>query len=807
METVIQDLRFGFRMLLRNPAFTSVALIALTLGIGANSAIFTFVDAILLRPLPVPHPEQLVKLNAGDSRRFNQFSSYPDFLDFQRQSRTLSGIAAYGNRGASIGIDGAPILVSVCVVSPNYFPLMGVKAELGRTFAEETADPNNPLVGVISYRFWQRRFGGDPGAAGKVVRLNRQLATILGVMPASFRGATAEESPDLWIPVRVWTQITGERQESRASRWMELIGRLRPGNSLLQAQTELEIIGRQLALSYPATNRDTVVRVLTEFQSRSRWARVMGTILLAVAGLVLVVACVNISNLQLARAEGRLKEVALRLVAGARPVRIVRQLLTETALLTSVGAVFALVLASWISRLLPGLLSSPLFSFDVDMRLDGRVVGFTLAVSLLAVFGFGLAPALRVARLDLNAILKQQAATTTRGFRGWTAGNVLVILQLALSMMLLVGAGLLARSFWNVRNIQPGFRSENRLLFWMVPAAAGFNESQTIAFYRTLLERVQGIPGVKGATLVQRPPLYPTEGGQRFKVVIPGHEPPPGADPLRIRYTIAWPDYFENMGTAILRGRTFSGLETRGGLGSILINEAMARRFWPERDPLGMHMQVLGKDCEIIGVVRDGKYVTLREDPEPYMFLSIPQFPSSDMTLIVTTASDPGGLSTTIEKEIHGLAADLPAPEISTMDEVYRHAFLEERLAAILVGCLSALAALLAVTGLYGLISFSVRRRTQEIGIRAALGARAGILLRMVMSQSFRLIILGAALGLAGAIVLTRFLSSQLYGVAATDPTTFAAVALLLIAVGLAACYLPARRAARIDPIQALRHE
>ena len=807
MGVLIKDIRYGLRMLILNPALTAIVVCTLALGIGANSAIFSFVDAILLRPLPVAHPEELVKVNAGHKLRFNAFSSYPDYLDYQRQTKTLAGLAAYGDRGASVVIDGAPMLISVCVVSPSYFPLMGVKAGMGRTFAEESSDPASPLVAVVSYRFWQRRFGGNPDAAGRIVRLNKRVCTILGIMPPSFRGATLGESPDLWIPMRVWTQISREEQSDRGSRWLELVGRLRTRVSLVQVQAEMETLHHQLMMAYPETNRDTTMTVIPESESRSRWARVMGTILLSVAGLVLLVACVNILNLLLSRAEGRQKEIAVRLALGARPFRIIRQLLTESLLLAILGAGAALLLASWIIHFLPNLLSSSLAFAGLDVRLDGRVINFTFLVSLLSVFGFGSFPALQAVRLDLNATLKQSSLATTRQFRGWTLGNMLVVLQLALSLMLLVGAGLLARTFWNVRQMNPGFQSENRLLFWMVPAALGFNEAQTDAFYRTLLARVQALPGVKQVSLIQRPPLYPTEGGQRYTVKIPGHEVSPGAEPLKIRYTIVWPNYFEIMGTPILRGRTFSGLETRTGPGSILINEAMARQFWPNQDPLGKKVQVLKKDCEIIGVVQDGKYVTLREEPAPYMYLSIPQFSSADMTLLVHTAVDPHSLVSPIEREIQSLAKDLPAPEISTLEEQLQLAYQDERLAAILVGCLSALTAFLATVGLYGVISFSVKRRVQEIGIRMALGAQAPMVLQMVLRQSLRLILCGAGLGLVAALLLTRFLSSQLFGVAATDQLTYAGVTFLLVSVALLACYVPARRAARVDPMRVLRYE
>ena len=801
------DLRYGMRMMHRNPAITTIVVMTLAIGIGANSAIFSFVDAILLRPLPVVHPEELVKVNAGDRERFNQFSSYADYQDFQKLSRSLTAVAAYGYRGASIDIEGTPILSSVCVVSPNYFSLLGVDAHLGKTLGPETGNPDYPLTAVISYRFWQRRFGNDVSAAGRVVRLNKQPCTIVGVMPRTFRGLSMDESPDLWIPIGVWTRITGEEQTDRGSRWLELAGRLRPGVPLDKVRAEFQTLGQQLAMAYPKTNKDTRTSVIPESESRSPWARKMGKILLVIAGLVLLVACVNISNLLLVRSEGRQREIVMRIALGAGPIRLARQLLTESLLLAVLGAAVALILAGRIIGLLPGLLPSTVLGFNLDVRLDARVLGFTFLVSLLSVFGFGLVPAIHTARLDLNAILKQAGHATTRTFRGWTLGNMLVVLQLALSIMLLVGAGLLTRTFWNISRLDPGFQSGNRLVCWMVPAALGYRDSRLQSFYDNLLEKIQALPGVMEATLVQRPPLYPAEGGQSYRVRIPGYPLPPDAEPLRIKYTMVWPNYFKFMGTRIIKGRPFGGVETGTGPGSILVNETMARRFWPNENPVGKHLEVLNKECEIIGVVQDGKYVALREAPEPYMYLSIPQFPSADMALLVHTALDPQSLATTVERALRDLAKDLPAPEISTLEDEVQLAYQDERLAAILVGCLSVLAAFLATVGLYGLISFSVRQHHQEIGIRMALGAPPRGVLRMVLRHGLSLILAGAAVGLTAAFFLSRFLASQLFGISAADPATYAAVTLLLAAVALLACWLPARRAARVDPMLALRCE
>jgi predicted permease len=804
---LVNDFRCGMRMMRRNPAITAIIVITLAIGIGANSAIFSFVDAILLRPLPVVHPEDLVKVNAGDRERFNNFSSYSDYQDFQGQSRTLTALAAYGYRGASIAIEGAPILVSVCVVSPNYFSLLGTNARLGKTLGVETGNADYPLTAVISYRFWQRRFGGDVGAAGRVVQLNKQPCTIVGVMPRTFRGLSIDETPDIWIPMRVWTRITGEEQTDRGSRWLELVGRLRAGVPLEKARAEFQTLGQQLTVAYPKTNKDTRTSVISESESRSPWARKMGKILLVIAGLVLLVACVNISNLLLVRSEGRQREIAMRMALGAGPVRLARQLLTESMLLAVFGAAMALLLAAWIIRLLPGLLPSTLLGFELDVRMDGRVLGFTFLVALISVFGFGLVPAIHAARFDLNSILKQAGRAATRASYGWTLGNVLVVLQLALSVMLLVGAGLLNRTFWNISSLDPGFQSENRLVCWMVPAALGYRNDQLRSFYSSLLERIESLPGVTEVTLVQRPPLYPTEGGQRYGVRIPGYQLPPDAEPLAIKYTMVWPNYFRFMGTRIMRGRTFSGVETGTGQGSILVNETMARQFWPNESPVGKHLEVRSKDCEIIGVVQDGRYVALREEPEPYMYLAIPQFPSADMALLAHTAVDPQSLSTTVERELRSMNKDLPAPEISTLRNQMELAYQDERLSAILVSCLSTLAAFLATVGLYGLVSFAVKQRHQEIGIRMALGAPPRGVLRMILLQSLGLILAGVGLGLVAALFLNRFLSSQLFGISAADPATYACVSVLLAVVALLACCLPACRAARVDPMVALRCE
>ncbi len=810
MYTLTTDLLHTLRALRKAPGISSLAVLALALGIGANSAIFSFVDAILLRPLPVARPSELVRLSQisqdGPSRSF----SYVEYQDLRSQGTTLSGLSAFGMRGVIITLDGPPFLASVCVVSPNYFPFLGIRAEAGRLFGEETEAPNRALVAVLSYRFWQKRLGGDAAVIGKTLHINRLLCTAEGVAPRRFRGTELGEEPDLWIPVSAWTQLTGEEQTQRKYRWMDLIGRLRPGDSLSRAEQELNVIREQWGAVDASLYKDVRFSLLTEFEARGEWPRILGGLLVLLAVLVLVIACVNVANLLMAHLNSRRREIAIRMSLGASRLRICGLVIMEAFALAVCGTLLAFLLSAWLVRALPALLTSIPFASQWEVRLDSRVVGFTLAMSLLAVLGSAAAPAFKVVRQNLNQTLRDYASTTVNPLRGRTISAILIVSQLALTAVLLVSAGLLARTFWNVRSLDPGFKSSNRLLVWILPGIQGYSDEQLRAFYHELLARVQGLPGVLQATLVQRPPLYPTEGGQSYPVKIPGREEGQNKD-LEVRYTLVWPNYFTVMETPFLKGQSFSGQETATGPGFVVINETMARQFWPGQDPVGRRFNVKSgnreRDCEIIGVVRDGKYVSLRETSYPYMFLPVSQWPSAEMTLVVHSSSDPHALAGAVQRELRRLSPSLPEPVISTFDEQLEQARSDERVSASLVGALSGLAVCLALSGLYGLLSYSVRQRTREIGIRMSLGARTGTILKMVLLQGLRLVACGTALGLIAAFLASQVLASQVYGIRPRDPLTFAAVSVLLVTISLLACIVPARRASRVDPSDALRQE
>ena len=810
MRALTRDFLHTLRALRKAPGISALAVLALALGLGANSVIFSFVDAILLRPLPVARPSELVRLiqiaPEGPSRDF----SYVEYQDFRSQSKSLSGLSAFGMRGVVVTLDGPPFLATVCVVSPNYFPFLGIKAGVGRLFGEETGEPNQALVAVLSHKFWQKRFGGDAGVVGRPVHIDKLLCTVEGIAPHDFHGTEIGEAPDLWVSVSAWTQLTGEEQTQRKYRWMGLIGRLGPGESRGQAEQELNVIRKQWEAVDSSLYKDVRFSLLTEFEARGEWSRILGGLLVLLAVLVLLIACVNVANLLMAHLNSRRREIAIRMSVGASRPRIFGLVIMEALALAVIGSLLAFLLSAWLIRTLPALLTSIPFASQWDVRLDGRVVSFTLAMSLLAVLGSAAFPAFKMIRQNLNLTLRNYASTTVNPLRGRSLSTVLIVSQLAFTALLLVSAGLLTRTFWNLRSLDPGFKSGNRLMVWILPGIQGYSDEQLQAFYSELLARVQGLPGVLQTTLVQRAPLYPIQGGQSYPVKIPGREAGQSKD-LEVRYTLVWPNYFAVMETPILRGRSFSGQEGTTGPGCVVINETMARQFWPGKDPIGRKITVQrgnkGWECEVVGVARDGKYVSLKEIFYPYMYLPVSQWPSADMTLVVHTSSDPHALAGAIQRELRRLAPSLPEPEISTFDEQLEQARSDERVAASLVGALSGLAVFLALSGLYGLLAYSVRQRTREIGIRISLGARTDTILIMVLAQGLRLVACGTALGLIAAFLAAQMLSSQVYGIRPRDPLTFAGVSVLLVAISLIACLVPARRASRVDPADALRQE
>jgi putative ABC transport system permease protein len=832
MGTLWQDLRYGARMLLKKPGFTLIAVLTLALGIGANTAIFSLIDALLLRPLPgVEDPERLVMVYTSDfsSGRYSS-SSYPDYKDFRDQNHILSGLAAFTNSAMHLSTGGESERVRGGLVTGNYFSVLGVKATMGRTLLpEDDQSLGAHPVAVLSHDLWQRRFGGDQSVVGKSVSLNGYTFTIIGVAPEGFRGTGLQTVLELWVPILMYRQINNPAAsqappaasqapfDRRGSRGFTLVGRLRPEATLEQAQAQFTAIAAQLARAYPETNLGTlqqpdqprpvtlvpINQAMVGPATRESTSRVT-QMLMAVVGIVLLIACANIANLLLAQARGRQKEVAVRLALGATRLRIIRQLLAESALLALVGGAASLLLALWLAEL---LLSFEMFAAfaALDLKLDPRVLGFTLIISLLTGAIFGLAPALQASKPELVSALKESGSGDRSVPRRIGFRNVLVTAQVALSLILLVGAGLFARSLQKAYATDLGFETGNGLLASVDLARQGYNEAQGRQFYRQLMERVEALPGVRAATLALYIPI--NAGGSRRGVSIEGYTPRPNED-LELNFNIVGSAYFRALGIPLVMGRGFSEQETDAKVA--IINETMARRYWPDQNPLGRRIsssRSQGQFFEVIGVVRTGKYRNLREEALPYIYLPLSQHYQPGMTLFVRTSGDVASVQPSVRAAVKAVDQNLPLFEVKSFDEHMARALAPERTSAALTGSFALLALLLAAVGIYGTTSYSVAQRTHEVGIRIALGARRDDVLKLIVWQGMSFVLIGIAVGLSGALALMRLIASFLYGVSATDLLTFAVIALLLAIVALLACFLPAWRATKVDPIVALRYE
>ncbi|HKQ78136.1 MAG TPA: ABC transporter permease [Blastocatellia bacterium] len=813
MQTFWQDLRYSARMLLKNPSLTLIAIVTLALGIGANTTIFSFVNGIALRPIAgVKEPERLVGVYTSDySSGLYGSSSYPDYADFRDQAEAFSGMAAY--RGAVLTLTGADEAerISGAYVTGNYFDTLGVEARAGRTLRAEDVKPGAPPVAVISHRLWQRRFAGDASVVGREITLDRRAYTVVGVASESFRGLRVGAPPEFWLP------MAAETVGGRGSRGLAITGRLKPGVTLEQAQAQIATIGARLARAYPETNLGTLaapdqprpMSVVREARigpqgQRNLWMTL--GLLLTVVGLVLLIACANVANLLLSRASARRREIAVRLAIGASRGRLVRQLFTESLLLALLSGAGGLVMGLWSSELLPALYL-PTEPGSLDVSLDGRVLIFTLAVSLLTGALFGLAPALQSSRPDLVAALKDETSVQRQGGRRrFTTRQALVVTQVALSLTLLIGAGLFLQSLGRALTFDPGFASQNLLIASLTTRGVAMTKEQGQAFYRQALERVGGLPGVRSASLTYIAPLG--GGGQRRGVQIEGYEPRPNED-LELNCNLIGLNYFNTMGIPLALGRDFDARDGESSPGVVIVNEELARRYFPGQNPIGKRLR-FGSNSpyrEIIGVARSAKYRQLREAPLPFIYIPLAQEYSSGMTLLTRAVGDPADLAQAVRHEINSLNKDVPVFGVRTMSEQIDATLSSDRMIASLLGAFGGIALLLAVVGIYSVMSFAVTQRAREIGVRVALGARGADVLRLVIGQGMKLVVIGVAIGLAMSLALTRLTASLLFEVSATDPITFTLVALLLIGVALMACYLPARRAAKVDPVVALRRD
>jgi predicted permease len=813
-DEMFQDLRFGLRMLLKQPGLIIIATLCLAMGTGANVLIFSLVNAVVLRPVAgVQAPQELAVIFHRNDRNDFDLISYPDYKDYRERNRSFAGLLACRGLGLNLGGDGGTERIQGMIVSGNYFSVLGVGAAAGRTLrAEDDQAPGAHPVAVISHGLWSRRFASDPAIIGKTVNVNAYPFTVIGVAQAGFNGTETGEIFDLWLPLTMQAQImaqTEDRLRSRDKRWLMMIGRLKAGAQMEQSQKEFDILAAQLRQEYPEEHRGLVGIHVSPHVGLMPFdypivTRFLGTVL-AIVGLVLLIACANVANLLLARASTRRKEVAIRLALGASRMRVIRQFLTESLLLAGVGTTLGLLLPlyakDWLLSLFPPLAAEAL-NFNPDLR----VVAFTLLLSFVAALLFGLAPALQASRPDVVPELKETAITG--GPRGRRLSGMLVVAQIALTTTLLIGAGLLVRTLQRLTAIDPGFSTESVLALSLDLRSQGYREAKGRQFYQQLIERVAALPGVEAASLAS---VMPLGGGSPEQVIfIAGQEPPAPDRPLRADYNVVTPDWFRTMGIPLVAGRDFTAQDNADAPGVVIVNEVMARRFWPERSPVGQRFEVGEKQrrvVEIVGVARNSKHRSLNEETRPVMYIPLSRQYEGQMILNLRSAFEPLGQVAAVRGVARRLDPNLPLFEIKTMEQRVKESFWPTRTMSKLVGIFGAIALLLAGVGLYGVLSYTVAQRTREIGLRLALGAQAGDVLRLIIRQGLRLALGGVALGLVAAFGLTRVLAGFLHGVSATDPLTFALIPAMLIAVALLACYLPARRATKVDPLAAIRRE
>ncbi|MGO8787616.1 MAG: ADOP family duplicated permease [Terriglobia bacterium] len=812
LETLWQDFRFGLRMLTKNPGIAAVAVLSLALGIGANSTIFSIVDTELLRPWPVRDPAHLAMISTGGPKTDYYFTSYPDYLDIRQQIGAFSDVVAYGYRAGFIsgGAQRAGLEFSIVVVSQNYFTALGVKALRGRTFSPSPSQAAAEAHSVVvSYHLWQHYFGGDPSLPGKTVLLDGREFTVIGITPQDFCGLQQEGGPDTWLTKEGWeTMVPGDERwdAARDNRsFFEVAGRLRPGAQLSEARAQLEGLAQRLALVFPASNRD--IRFLARPASEWTYQGMQTEIyMMAMVGLVLLISCANVANLLLAQTERRQREIAMRRALGAGQRRLVGQLLTEGLLLSVAGGALGLLLAAWLMRLGPALV--PGLS-DMNLKLDGRVLLFTTAISLLSALIFGLAPALRAVQGDLTAALRGESPGRGGARRRLPLRSLLVCGEIALAVVLLAGSALLLRSLAYSQAINPGFDPKKNVVMLSVapPTLYGYDAAHAASLYPALAARVESVPGVVRASYAGRAPMTEAEGGAKEAVVIPGVQPPPGTDSFKIRYNIVAPKFFATVGARIEKGREFNEFDLPSTAPVVIINDAMARRFWPGQDPLGKSVRIDKKDFQIVGVVQAGKYVRLHEPVQPYLFLPFTQNFSFECVLLVETAGDPRSFLPAILKATAAVDQHLPIVNAVTFKDYMQEGLAPERTRAELLASLGILGIFLAAVGLYATVAYHVSRRSHEIGIRMALGAGRNDVLKLVLRQGLQFGGIGAVIGLIGALAASRLMSQVIYGVPLLDPPSYLAAVLAAVSVALLASYLPARRATRVDPMVALRYE
>lgn len=818
METLLKDIRYGIRGLMKRPGFTAVAIITLALGIGANTAIFSVVNAVLLRPLPYAQPDRLVTLWETMPGSDQRSVAPGNFVDWRTQNKTFQDMAATFHANFNLTSDGEPDRIDGATITSNLMSVLGVSAQLGRTFQADDDEHQDRSVVLISDGLWKGRFGADPNVVGRTITIDETPHTIVGVMRGGFEFPARS---DLWVlgrnrgavPTSLISQVpTNDWAHERDAHFIRVIGRLRPGVSLSQAQSDIAAIARRAEQDFPKTNGGLGSNVVPLHAQLVGDVRAMLLILLGAVGFVLLIACTNVANLMLARATQRDREIAIRAALGATRHRLIRQLLTESLLLSIAGGLAGLIVSIWAVAVFVKLSPGGIPRLN-EASVDFRLLSFTLLVSLLTGLGFGLLPAFQATRTNLNTSLKEGGARASAGHGRRGARNILVVTEIALAQVLLVGAALLVISYVRVTQINPGFNPDRVLTAKIAPSVNKYPDSKSRStFYTTVLERLQNLPGVESAGMVMSLPLTGSSMNRGFRVE--GRPVPKADENVTMDFQIVSPGYFSTLEIPIKRGRGLTSADTETSERVIVINDTMARHYWPNEDPVGKRLQIgeSSKDTSwrtIVGVVGDNRHASLSEAPVPTAFIAYRQDFESwpRMGFVIKGKTDAASLTSAVRKELAEIDRAQPVYAIEPMDNLLRTSVAQRRFIMLLLGSLSAIALALAMVGVYGVISFSVSERTQEIGIRMALGARAIDVLRMVLGQGMRVALVGIVIGLGAAFALTRLLSSMLFEVSPTDLRTFSLVAASLGLVALMACYIPARRATRVDPLVALRYE
>jgi putative ABC transport system permease protein len=815
MQSLLQDVRYGIRGLSNRPGFVVIAVITLGLGIGANTAIFSVVNAVLLRPLPFKDPDRVV-LIWGFLPKFAQTtdklpSSAPNYLALASQSQSFEHLSAFRSWSWQLTGGGEPEQLQGARVSANFFAAIGASPMLGRQFDAQEDDPNRSPVAIISYGLWQRQFGADKNMVGRTMTLSGRTVTIVGVMPDGFRfpgGANLIPAlqfafqNDVWMPLA----LSEEEKARQGNLNLAMVGRLKPGVTTAQAQLET----RSIQSGLPLGSIGYTVNLIPLYQQMSGGVRRLMLVLLATVAFVLLIACANVANLLLTRATSRQREIAIRVALGAGRLRVIRQLLTESVLLSLLGGAIGIVLASWGNSFLVSLIPKDVPRIQ-EVGIDLRILGFGLGISFFTGIVFGLVPALQSSKVDLNESLKEGSRGVTSGTRQNRIRNALVVSEVSLAVVLLIGATLLTRSFIRLLDTNPGFDASNVLKLEVnlpnVPPSRYANESEQVAFFQQLIDRVGTVPGVESAAGVVTLPL--TGAFESTDIIIEGREPAEGGTRPEADYNTITPDYFKVLRIPLQKGRQFTAQDVKDAPRVIIVNDVLAQRLWPNEEVLGKRLRVgfETESREIVGVVATTKQANLIAEMRPTMYMPYAQFPIGGLTLMIRTKGDPLSLVPVVREHVRLQDRDIPVSRIGTMEQVLSASVAQQRFTMLLMGLFAVLALILALVGIYAVMSYLVTQRSHEIGIRLALGAKMNDVLQLMLKTGLSLTLAGIAIGLAAAWALTRFMSSLLFGVTSTDVWTFIGVPMLLGIVAMIACYIPARRATKVDPLVALRYE